>query len=260
MKSAAARNPFLGNGSFPNVVVTALAATTSIAGDIDETWAGLLAGASGIDHLDEPFVDEFDLPVRIGGSLKVPPETLLGRVEMRRLSYVERLATVLGRQVWSNAGSPEVVGDRLGVSIGTGLGGGDALIDAVDKLKAGGYRKVSPLAVPMIMPNGPAAALMASTCSAVERRRLPCGSLRARGTFSCTPSSHTTAPRCAPRSARRSLARCARSRRSAAGERCGASRLRRSIWRRAAAVYTSSTRLPRRCAPPRARARQRRRR
>ena len=42
-------------------------------------------------------------------------------------------------------------------SIGTGLGGGDALIDSVDKLKTGGYRKVSPLAVQMVMPNGPSA-------------------------------------------------------------------------------------------------------
>ena len=73
------------------------------------------------------------------------------------MSFVERLALVLGRQVWENAGSPEVDKDRLGVAIGTGLGGGDALIDAVDKMKAGGYRKVSPFAVQMVMPNGPSA-------------------------------------------------------------------------------------------------------
>ena len=73
------------------------------------------------------------------------------------MAYVEQLATVLGREVWQNAGSPEVDKDRLGVAIGTGLGGGDALIDAVDKLKNGGYRKVSPLAVQMVMPNGPSA-------------------------------------------------------------------------------------------------------
>ncbi len=41
--------------------------------------------------------------------------------------------------------------------IGTGLGGGEALIDAVEKMKAGGYRKVSPFAVQMVMPNGPSA-------------------------------------------------------------------------------------------------------
>jgi beta-ketoacyl ACP synthase len=145
------------SNTFPNVVVTALAATTSIAGDVDATWKGLLNGESGIDILDDAFVDEFDLPVRIGGHLKVRPQTLLTRVELRRLAYVEQMATVLGREVWRNAGSPDVDKDRLGVSIGTGLGGADALVDSVEKLKNGGYRKVSPLAVQMTMPNGPSA-------------------------------------------------------------------------------------------------------
>ncbi len=108
-----------------NVVVTALATTTSIAGDVDATWKGLLAGESGIGTLSG-FVDEFDLPVRIGGTLKVDPDEALSRVEIRRMSFVERLALTLSRTVWSNAGSPEVDQDRLGVVIGTGLGGGDA--------------------------------------------------------------------------------------------------------------------------------------
>ncbi|MEU1427261.1 KasA/KasB family beta-ketoacyl-ACP synthase [Nocardia sp. NPDC005746] len=145
------------NGNFPNVVVTSMAATTSIAGDVDATWKGLLNGESGIETLEDDFIAEYDLPVRIGGHLKVSPDTLLERVEIRRMAYVERLATVLGREVWKNAGTPEVDPLRLGVAIGTGLGGGDALIDSVDKLKNGGYRKVSPLAVQMVMPNGPSA-------------------------------------------------------------------------------------------------------
>ncbi|NUS45236.1 MAG: beta-ketoacyl-ACP synthase [Mycobacteriaceae bacterium] len=142
---------------FPSVVVTGLAATTSIAGDVDATWKGLLDGQSGIGVLTEDFVDHFELPVRIGGKLAVAPETLLDRVELRRLACVERMATVLGREVWRNAGSPDVDKERLAVSIGTGLGGADALVDSVDKLKTGGYRKVSPLAVQMTMPNGPSA-------------------------------------------------------------------------------------------------------
>lgn len=139
-----------------NVVVTSLAASTSIAGDVDASWKALLAGESGIGVLDG-FVDEYSLPVRIGGRLKVSPDESLSRVEVRRMSFVERLALTLGRTVWENAGSPDVDKDRLAVVIGTGLGGGESLIDAVDKLRDGGYRKVSPFAVQMIMPNGPAA-------------------------------------------------------------------------------------------------------
>lgn len=144
-------------GKFPDIVVTSLATSTSVAGDVDGTWKALLAGESGIGILDDPFIDEFDLPIRIGGHLKVSPDEGLSRVEIRRMSWVERLALTLSRTVWSNAGSPEVDQDRLAVVIGTGLGGGDTLIDAVDKLRGGGYRKVSPFSVQMVMPNGPAA-------------------------------------------------------------------------------------------------------
>ncbi|TJZ77840.1 beta-ketoacyl-ACP synthase [Rhodococcus oryzae] len=150
-------SPVTSTRNFPNIVVTSLAASTSIAGDVDATWKGLLAGESGIDVLEDPFIAEYDLPVRIGGHLKVSPDDALSRVEIRRMSFVERLALVLGRQVWQNAGSPEVDKDRLGVVLGTGLGGGEALIDAVDKIKTQGYRKVSPFSVQMVMPNGPAA-------------------------------------------------------------------------------------------------------
>lgn len=142
---------------YRDVVVTSLAATTSIAGDVDSTWKGLLNGESGIDVLDDGFIDQFELPVRIGGHLKVVPSTVLSREETRRLSYVEQMALVLGREVWRNAGAPEVDPERLGISIGTGLGGVEALIDVKDKMANGGYRRVSPLAVQMIMPNGAAA-------------------------------------------------------------------------------------------------------
>ncbi|MGK8554715.1 KasA/KasB family beta-ketoacyl-ACP synthase [Nocardia gipuzkoensis] len=150
------------NGNFRPVVVTSLAATTSIAGDVDSTWKGLLNGESGIDLLDDAFVDQFELPVRIGGHLKVTPAMCLGKGETHGLAYVEQMAIALAREIWRNAGSPEVDKNRLGVSIGTGLGGAEAIIAARDKLNNGGYRKISPYAVQAAMPNGAAA------CAALE--------------------------------------------------------------------------------------------
>ncbi|WP_309138593.1 KasA/KasB family beta-ketoacyl-ACP synthase [Nocardia cyriacigeorgica] len=143
--------------STDGVVMTAYAATTSLAGDMEATWSELLRGRTGIGLLDDEFAD--GLPVRIGGKLTENPADELTRVEQRRHSYVEQLALVLGRRVWRDAGAPEVESERLAVVIGTGLGGGDALIDAVDAMRAGGYRKVAPMTVPMVMPNGPAAAV-----------------------------------------------------------------------------------------------------
>jgi beta-ketoacyl ACP synthase len=149
--------PSTANGGFPNVVVTAVTATTSIAPDIESTWKGLLAGESGIHVLEDDFVAKWDLQVKIGGHLKEPLDPLMSRLEMRRMSYVQRMAKYLGNQLWEAAGSPEVDPDRFSVVIGTGLGGGEKIVEMYDAMNEGGPRKVSPLAVQMIMPNGAAA-------------------------------------------------------------------------------------------------------
>jgi beta-ketoacyl ACP synthase len=138
-------------------VVTAVTATTSIAPDIESTWKGLLAGESGIHVLEDEFVSKWDLQVRIGGHLKEPLDPLMTRLEMRRMSYVQRMAKYLGNQLWEAAGSPEVDPDRFAVVIGTGLGGGEKIVEMYDAMNEGGPRKVSPLAVQMVMPNGAAA-------------------------------------------------------------------------------------------------------
>ncbi|MEW5812633.1 MAG: beta-ketoacyl synthase N-terminal-like domain-containing protein, partial [Actinomycetota bacterium] len=119
--------PTTGNG-LPDVVVTGMAMTTSVATDAEGTWKALLEGKSGIRRLEDPFVEEFDLPVRIGGHLLEEFDGELTQVENRRMSYPQKMATVLGRRVWENAGSPEVDTSRLLVSIGTGLGGAEALV------------------------------------------------------------------------------------------------------------------------------------
>ena len=149
--------PSTANGGFPNVVVTAVEATTALGADIDSTWKGLLAGESGIRILEDDFVTKWDLPVRIGGHLVDPIDDHMGRLDLRRMSYVQRMSKYLGRRMWDAAGAPEVDPDRFSVVIGTGLGGGEKIVETYDTMNEGGIRKVSPLAVQMIMPNGAAA-------------------------------------------------------------------------------------------------------
>ncbi|MGH3638283.1 MAG: 3-oxoacyl-ACP synthase KasA [Mycobacterium sp.] len=149
--------PSTANGGFPSVVVTAVEATTSIAPDIESTWKGLLAGESGIRVLDDPFVDKWDLQVKIGGHLKEALDPLMTRLELRRMSYVQRMSKYVGNKLWDSAGRPEVDPDRFSVVIGTGLGGGEKIVEMYDAMNEGGPRKVSPLAVQMVMPNGAAA-------------------------------------------------------------------------------------------------------
>ncbi|WP_040517801.1 KasA/KasB family beta-ketoacyl-ACP synthase [Gordonia neofelifaecis] len=145
-------------GEFPSVVVTSMVATTSLGADLDTTWENLVAGKSGIRELTDDFVSQYNLPVSIGGRLVEDPTNEVTRIEARRMSYVERMSHVMSKRLWAQAGEPEVDPDRLGVVLGTGIGGADSLIDADRALtETGNYRKVSPLAVSMSMPNGPAA-------------------------------------------------------------------------------------------------------
>jgi beta-ketoacyl ACP synthase len=150
-----------GNG-LPNVVVTGITMTTALAGDEEETWKRLLDGQSGIRRLTDSFIEEYDLPVSIGGHLVETPEAFdegLTRTELRRLSYLQKLSTVLSRRVWKQVGEPEVDTRRLLISIGTGLGSTEELVWAYDGMRERGFPAVSPLTVQKYMPNGAAAAV-----------------------------------------------------------------------------------------------------
>jgi len=144
---------------FPDVVVTAVASTTSLAPDAEKTWRALLDGQSGIRELDKPFVGEFDSPVRIGGPLQENFDEHLSRVELRRLAYMQKMSLVLGRRLWENAGTPDVDTRRLMIAMGLALGSTEEIPSQYDSWKEKGLRAVSPLAVQMYMPNSPAAAL-----------------------------------------------------------------------------------------------------
>jgi 3-oxoacyl-[acyl-carrier-protein] synthase II/beta-ketoacyl ACP synthase len=151
--------PLRTGDGFPNVVVTAVAATTSLAPDAEQTWQFLLEGRSGIRELDSPFVGEFKSPVRIGGPLQESFDEHLSRVELRRLSSMQKMSVVLGRRLWESAGTPEIDTRRLMASVGIALGVTDEIRMQHDTWLAKGLRSVSPLAVQMYMPNAPAAAV-----------------------------------------------------------------------------------------------------
>jgi 3-oxoacyl-[acyl-carrier-protein] synthase II len=137
------------------VVVTGLGATTPVGGDVPSFWQGLLAGRSGVRVLTEDWVDT--LPVHIAAPAAVDPAEVLPRVEIKRNDRAGQFALIASREAWGDAGTPDIDGDRLGVVIGTGIGGVLTLLSNYDLLKEKGARRVHPLAVPMLMPNSAAA-------------------------------------------------------------------------------------------------------
>jgi len=137
------------------VVVTGLGATTPLGGDVATTWAAMLAGQSGVKVLTEDWVET--LPVHIGAPVAVDPSEVLPRPLIKRSDRSGQFAIIAAREAWADAGAPELEPERIGVVIASGIGGVTTLLDAYDTLKERGARRVLPMTVPMLMPNGPAA-------------------------------------------------------------------------------------------------------
>ena len=144
---------------FKKVVVTGIGATTPLGGDSKSTWENLLAGKSGISTLNQEWVAKHELPVTFAGQAKIPANEVLSLQEAKRLDPSSQFALIAAREAWADAGSPDVDPERLAVDFATGIGGVWTLLDAYDVLKERGPRRVLPMTVPMLMPNGPAAAI-----------------------------------------------------------------------------------------------------
>lgn len=141
------------------VVITGLGATTPIGGDVPSLWANALKGVSGAATLTDDWVEEYQLPVTFAARASNPASETLSRVEMKRMDPSTQFAVVASREAWKDSGIEEIDPDRLSVAFATGIGGVWTLLDAWDTLKAKGPRRVLPMTVPMLMPNGPAAAV-----------------------------------------------------------------------------------------------------
>jgi 3-oxoacyl-[acyl-carrier-protein] synthase II len=141
------------------IVVTGLGATTPVGGTVTESWEAILAGQSGVTLMPFDWVETYQLPVKIAATIKQSPLEVLARVEARRLDPAGQYGLIAAREAWADAGTPQIEPERLGVVIGTGIGGVTTLLDQWDTLREKGVRRVFPLAVPMLIVNGPAAAV-----------------------------------------------------------------------------------------------------
>ncbi|MFF2390078.1 beta-ketoacyl-[acyl-carrier-protein] synthase family protein [Agromyces sp. NPDC058104] len=141
------------------IVITGIGATSPIGGTARDSWKALLAGESGARALEHDWVAELELPVTFAATAKVAASEVLERHEMKRLDPSSQFALIAGREAWADAGAPEVEPERLAVDWATGIGGVWTLLDAWDTLRERGPRRVLPMTVPMLMPNGPGAAV-----------------------------------------------------------------------------------------------------
>jgi 3-oxoacyl-[acyl-carrier-protein] synthase II len=143
------------------VVVTGLGATSPVGGDVATTWTALLEGQSGVNKLTHEWAEQ--LATQIAAEVAVEPLEVLDRVKARRLDRSGQFALIAALEAWADAGLADSVengsvdAERLGVAMASGIGGVTTLLANYDALIEKGPRRVSPLAIPMLMPNSPAA-------------------------------------------------------------------------------------------------------
>jgi len=131
------------------VVVTGLGMLTALGSSVEKTWAGILAGQSGIRPIDH--FDASAFSTQFAGTITdFVVEDYLPAKEARRVDEFIQYGLAAGQQALLDSGLviTELNADRVGVAVGSGIGGLTTIEDGHRSLLEGGPRKISPFFVP----------------------------------------------------------------------------------------------------------------
>lgn len=136
------------------VVITGIGCVSPVGNDVASSWSALLKGVSGISRIERFAVD--DEPVQIAGQLKgFDPSTLLERKEIRRLDPFVHYAVGAAQEAVDDAGLDitKESAERVGVLVGSGIGGLTSIEANCRVLIERGSSRVSPFFVPQLTAN-----------------------------------------------------------------------------------------------------------
>lgn len=136
------------------VVITGLGIVSPLGTGLEKSWAGMLEGRSGIRPITR--FDASSHTTRIAGEIPdFEPERFIDARELRRLDPFLQFAMAAAQMALEDSGLEidEVFAERVGVYIGSGIGGVQSLEDARDVLRDRGPRKVSPFVIPRLLVN-----------------------------------------------------------------------------------------------------------
>ncbi|MDP9204166.1 MAG: beta-ketoacyl-ACP synthase II [Gemmatimonadota bacterium] len=135
------------------VVVTGMGAITPVGNDVATTWRSLIEGKSGTAPITK--FDASKFPVRFAAEVKgFNPLDFMDRKEAKRADQYTQYAVAGARQAMTNAGLVERNGmdpDRIGVIIGSGIGGLKSFEEQHDVYRERGVGKISPFFIPMFI-------------------------------------------------------------------------------------------------------------
>ncbi len=138
------------------VVITGLGCYSPVGNDPQTAWENILAGKSGVGPITH--YDTTDYRVKFGAEVKdFDPQSLFGVREARRMDRFTQFAVASACQAVSDAGMDlgdnNSGRDRIGVIVGTGIGGMGTQLEQARVFYDRGPNKVSPFMVPMILPD-----------------------------------------------------------------------------------------------------------
>ncbi|WP_027408931.1 beta-ketoacyl-ACP synthase II [Anoxybacteroides tepidamans] len=136
------------------VVVTGLGAVTPLGNDVETTWKRLIAGENGIGPLTRVNPDDF--PAKVAAELKdFNPENYMDKREARKMDRFTQYAVAASLMAVKDANLTitEENAPRIGVWIGSGIGGMETFEQQFETFQQRGYRRVSPFFVPMMIPD-----------------------------------------------------------------------------------------------------------
>lgn len=143
-------------GTPPRVVITGMGALTPLGHTVEATWQNLVAGHSGIDHITK--FDTSELRVTFAGEVRdFDPGQYMDRKEARRLDPCIQYALAAAQQAFADAALDLEAEDptRVGVIIGSGIGGIGSFRENIELTQVKGLRKVSPFMIPNMLVDSP---------------------------------------------------------------------------------------------------------
>ena len=136
------------------VVVTGVGAVSPLGTGNQKNWDGLINGRSGIDRITR--FDASSLPVRIAGEVKdFDAEQFIDKKEIKKMDLFIQYSMAAAQFAMEDSGLQitEENAERVGVLVGAGLGGLPAIEKYHIALQEGGYKKISPFFIPMLIIN-----------------------------------------------------------------------------------------------------------
>ena len=132
------------------VVITGLGAITPIGNNTNEFWQGIKEGKCGIDNIT--YFDTTNFKVKLAAELKgYNPEEYFDRREAKRLDKFSQYALIASREAWKDSGlnKDDENMERVGIIIGSGIGGIETIETENEKCITKGPDRVSPMYIPM---------------------------------------------------------------------------------------------------------------